>query len=145
MTTIFLLQLALISAVFFAGSSRDIAQSKAPNPTPTPEKREKEEPTEDRIYSSREVDVRAKVIRPLDDQPKPGTDCRGRMRLRVIVRAVLRRAGNVTEAELVEDSGCSTFDQDAIRVVRNVKFTTALKDDRPVSQYQVFEFEYSRF
>lgn len=67
------------------------------------------------------------------------------MRLRVAVRAVLRKSGKVTEAELVKGSGCSSYDTDAIRAVTNVKFSPALKDNRSVSQYQIFEYEYFRF
>ncbi|MGH9966756.1 MAG: energy transducer TonB [Pyrinomonadaceae bacterium] len=67
------------------------------------------------------------------------------MRLLVSVRAVLRKSGKVTETELLKGSGCSSYDTDAIRAVRNLKFNPALKDNRPVSQYQRFEYQYSRF
>ena len=144
MTTIFLLQLALSSALFFAEGFQASAQGKDSSPTPAPEQREKEEGAEDRIYSAKEVDVRAKVIRLLDDPPTPGSDCRGRLSLLVIVRSVLRKSGKVTEVELVRGSGCSTYDTDAIRTVQNVKFNPALKDDQPVSQYQRFAYRYER-
>ena len=145
MTTRFLLQLALGSVFFFAGNFRDIAQTQnpKPSPTPSPERREKEEPGEDRIYSVKEVDVKAKVMRY--DPPQPGTDCPGRMRLLVGVSAVLRKSGKVTEAEVVRESGCTSYDNDAIRVVSKLKFNPALKDNQPVSQYQRFEFLYTRF
>ena len=145
MTTTFFLQLALSSALFFAGGFQASAQERHPSPTPSPEEHQKEEPTEDPIYSATEVDVRAKVIRPLDDPPTPGSDCRGRLRLLVVVRAVLRKSGKVTEVELVKGSGCSRYDTEAIRVVQNLKFNPALKDNRPVSQYQRFEFLHTRF
>jgi len=146
MTTRFLLQLALGSVFFFAGNFRDFAQTQdpKPSPTPAPEKREKEEPTEDRIYSAKEVDVKAKVMRFGNDPPGPGTDCPGRIRLLVGVSAVLRKSGKVTEAEVVRESGCASYDNDAIRVVRKLKFNPALKDNQPVSQYQRFEFLYTR-
>ena len=145
MTTIFLLQLALSSAFFFAGSFQASAQEKDPSPTPSPEEHQKEERTEDPIYSAKEVDVRAKVIRVLDDPPKPSTDCRGRVRLLVIVSAVLRKSGKVSEPELVRGSGCNSYDTDAIRAVSNVKFTPVLKGNQPVSQYQRFEYLHTRF
>jgi TonB family protein len=145
MTTIFFLQLALSSGLFFAGGFQASAQEKDPSPTPSHKEREKEERTDDRIYSAREVDVKAKVIRLFDDPPTPGSDCRGRLRLLVIVRAVLRKSGKVTEVELVKGSGCSRYDSDAIRAVQNVKFDPALKDNRPVSQYQRFEYLHTRF
>ena len=146
-TTRFLLQLALGSVLFFAGNFRAIAQTQdpKPSPTPSPEKSEKEEPSEDRIYSVKEVDVKAKVMRFGDDPPSPGIDCPGRIKLLVGVSAVLRKSGKVTEAEVVRESGCSSYDNDAIRVVRKLKFNPALKDNQSVSQYQRFEFLYSRF
>ena len=145
MTTRFLCQLALSFAVFSGGALAILAQTKSPSPSPTPEKRESEETTEDTIYSAKEVDVTAKVTRPLEDPPKPGTDCPGRMKLLVTVRSVLRRSGDVTEVELVRESGCNSYDKDAVRAVRKMKFSPALKDHRPVSQSQVFEFLYTRF
>ena len=145
MTTIILLQLGLSCALFFGGAFQDSAQGKDPSLTPSPEQHQKEERTEDPIYSAREVDVRAKIIRLLDDPPTPGSDCRGRRRLLVALRAVLRKSGKVTEVELVKGSGCSRYDTDAIRAVQNIKFDPALKDNRPVSQYQRFEYLHTRF
>ncbi len=142
-----LCRLVLVSAVLFVGHLTILAQTKnpGPSPSPTPERREKIEPTEDRVYSAKEVDVKAKVIRPLDNTPEPGTDCRSRMRLLVVVRAVLHKSGDVRQVELVDASGCKSYDEDAIRKVGKMKFTPALKDNRAVSQYQGFEFQYSRF
>ena len=147
MTRRFLCRLALVSAVLFVGHFAILAQTKnpGPSPSPAPERREKAELTEDRVYSAKEVDVKAKVIRPLDNTPAPGTDCRSRMRLLVVVRAVLHKSSDVRQVELVEKSGCNSYDEDAIRAVGKMKFTPALKDNRRVSQYQVFEFQYSRF
>jgi TonB family protein len=67
------------------------------------------------------------------------------MRLLVVVRAVLHKSSDVRQVELVEKSGCNSYDEDAIRAVGKMKFTPALKDNQRVSQYQVFEFQYSRF
>jgi TonB family protein len=147
LTSQFLCQLVLSSVLFFAGDFAGPSQTKnpSPSPSPTPEKHEKEEPAEDKVYTAKEVDVKAKVKRPLENTPKPGTDCPGRMRLLVVVRAVLHRSTEVRQVELVKGSGCNSYDEDAIRAVGNMKFTPALKDNRPVSQYQVFEFQYSRF
>ena len=145
MTTIFLQHLALSSALFFAGGFQASAQGTDPSPKPSPEQHQNQETSEDPIYSAREVDVRAKLIRPLDDPPTPGSNCRGRLRLLVMVRAVLRKSGKVTEVELVKGSGCSRYDTEALRVVQNLKFNPALKDNRLVSQYQRFEYLHTRF
>jgi TonB family protein len=147
MTGRFLCRFVLVSGVLFVGHFATLAQTKnpSPSPSPAPERREKTEPTEDRVYSAKEVDVKAKVIRPLDNTPEPGTDCRSRIRLLVVVKAVLHKSGDVRQVELVDASGCKSYDEDAIRAVGKMKFTPALKDNRRVSQYQVFEFQYSRF
>jgi TonB family protein len=145
MASLFLRQFALISVVLFAGSFTIFAQTKNPSPSPTTEKHETQEPTEDRIYSSKEVDVKAKIINPMEDTPKPGNDCSDRRRLRVVVRAVLRRSGDITQVEVIEESGCKSYDADAIRAMGKMKFTRALKDNQTVSQYQVFNFQYSEY
>jgi outer membrane biosynthesis protein TonB len=145
--TDFFFQLILSLGIVLAGNFAILAQTKNPTPSPSPihEKPEQEVPTEDKVYSAKEVDVKAKVLRPLENQPQPGDDCGGRMRLVVIVRAVLHRSGEVKEAELIQESGCSSYDKDALHAVGLMKFLRALKDNRFVSQYQVFEFQYSRF
>jgi TonB family protein len=143
MTRGFLCRLALVSAVLFVGHSAILAQTNKPSPSPSPaaEGREKPEPAEDRVYSAKEVDLKAKVIRPLDNTPAPGSDCRSRRRLLVVVRAVLHKSSDVRQVELVEKSGCKSYDEDAVRAVGKMKFTPALKDNRQVSQYQVFQFQ----
>ena len=140
-------QLILSFGIVLAGNLAILAQIKNPTLSPSPiyEKRDQEVPCEDKVYSAKEVDVKAKVIRPLENQPQPGTDCRARLRLVVSVRAVLHRSGEVKDAELIRESGCSSYDKDALRAVGLMKFLRALKDNRFVSQYQVFEFHYSRF
>jgi TonB family protein len=147
MTRRYLCRLALVSAVLFIGHFAILAQTKNPGPSPGPAaaRPEKGEPSEDTVYSAKEVDVKAKVIRPLDNTPAPGTDCRSRMRLLVVVRAVLHKSSDVRQVELVEKSGCNSFDEDAIRAVGKMKFSPALKDNQRVSQYQVFEFQHSQF
>ncbi len=87
MTTILLLQFVLGSAVFFGGVFHPGTRGQDPSPTPAPEKREKEEPAEDKIHSSKEVDVKAKVNRVLDDPPRTDADCAGRMRLLVRIKS----------------------------------------------------------
>ena len=140
-------QLVLSFGILLGGNLVTLAQTKNPNLATGPiyEKRDQEVSAEDKVYTSKEVDVKAKVLRFLENQPQPGTDCNGRKRLLVRVRAVLHRSGEVKDVELISDSGCSSYDKDALRAVGQVKFIRALKDNRFVSQYQVFEFQFSRF
>ena len=141
--TVFFFQLILSLSIVLAGNVVTLAQTK--NPFFIYENFEQEVPDEDKVYSAKEVDVKAKVIRPLENQPQPGTDCNNRMRLVVTVRAVLHKSGEVKEVELIRESRCNSYDKDAVRAVGRMKFIRALKDNRFVSQYQVFEFQYSRF
>jgi len=136
-STIFLFQFALVSALFLAGNCGAVAQPKTgtPSPSPTPEGREKDE---DRIYTFKEVDTKAKVTNVMDNPPKRGKDCSERTTLTVTVRAVLRRSGDVTDVELVRASGCDSYDRSAIESVGKMKFTAAVKAGRKVSQYQEF-------
>jgi|GEM_PF-2186674 len=144
--TIFFFQLILSLGIVLAGNFATLAKTKNPIPSPGSihKKREQEVSADDKVYSAKEVDVKAKVIRPLDNQPDPGTDCRSRERLEVIVKAVLHKSGEVKDAELIQGSGCNSYDKDALRAVGRMKFTRALKDNRFVSQSQVFAFQLSR-
>jgi outer membrane biosynthesis protein TonB len=145
--TDFFFQLMLSLGIVVGGNFMVLAQTKNSTSSPSRiyENREQEVPAEDKVYSAKEVDVKAKVIRPLENQPEPGTDCSRRMRLVVIVRAVLHRSGVVKEAEVIQESRCNSYDKDALHAVGRMKFIRALKDNRFVSQYQVFQFQHSRF
>lgn len=145
MTRTLLLQLSLAGTVFFVGVVAVSAQAKDPNPSPSPEQVEQKKTEEDRIYAAKEVDVRAKPIRSSADYPSPGADCPGRVEFLAAAGAVLRKSGKVTDVELLKSSGCKTFDEDVGRVLRNLRFNPALKDDLPVSQYQRFEFQHFRY
>src|SRR4029434_3624792 len=83
-------------------------------PAPSPSETQKQEPTEDRVYSGKEVDVKAKVKPQPNDVPQPGSDCyEFDYQLRAVLRVVLRKSGVVTDVKLVKGSGCS-FDKEAI-------------------------------
>jgi TonB family protein len=114
-------------------------------PSPSPSESQKDEPAKDRVYSAKEVDVRAKIKPQPNDVPQPGRDCEEfDYRLRAVLRVVLHKSGIVSEVNLVKGSGCS-FDQEAIRVARRIKFEPAKKDGQPVSQYLQVEYEFKRY
>jgi hypothetical protein len=70
----FFFQLILSLVIFLAGTFAILAQTKNPTPSPSPSREQPEEevPAEDKVYSAKEVDVKARVIHPLENQPKPG-------------------------------------------------------------------------
>ncbi len=113
-------------------------------PTPAPSEAQTNEPAEDKVYSGKEVDVKAKIKPQPNDAPLPGRDCdEFDYRLRALLKVVLHKSGIVTEVTLVKGSGCS-FDQDAVRVARRIKFEPARKDGQPVSQYVRVEYEFRK-
>jgi len=136
-----LAQVTLFLTLLFTNIS--FAQSREPVATQSREKAEKKNSAEDKVYSGKEVDVKAKVSRQLDDPPQPGRDCDENLRLFASLRVVLHKSGKVTEVVLNKGTDCS-YDKEAIRAARNIKFKPAMKDGQKVSQYLTVEYEYSR-
>lgn len=113
-------------------------------PTPTPSETQKDEPAQDKVYSAKEVDVKAKIRPQLNDVPQPGRDCDDfDYRLRAVLKVVLHKSGIVSQVTLVKGSGCS-FDQEAIAVAGRIKFEPARKDGQPVSQSLQVEYEFKK-
>ena len=104
------------------------SQDAKPKPTPA---------DEDKVYSAKEVDVRARVeTQVVEGVLKVGKDCPKTGM--VIVVAVLRKTRKVTDVKLIKGVGCS-FDQQEVERIRKLKFIPARKSGRPVSQYIQFE------
>jgi TonB family protein len=99
---------------------------------------DKKEESDERIYTVEEVDVRAKVKNQLEHLPVRKNDCPETVQ--VSLRVILHKSGKVTEVVLTKPAGCS-YDKEAIKAVRQLKFTAALKDGHPVSQYSVVEYK----
>ena len=120
--------IALLSLVMFSLGARQAQESK-PSPSPSPTESDKKQSANERIYTGKEVDVKAKIKPTPNDPPQPGRDCDDfDFRLLAVLKVVLHRSGTVSEVKLIKGSGCS-FDKDAIRVARKIKFEPALKDD----------------
>ncbi len=97
----------------------------------------------DRVYSVKEVDVKAVIDRQRSESGNPPSSAkcgigRGLVRLRVI----LHKSGKVTEVEILEGSGCNSFDKNAVKFVRRLKFTPAKKNGVVVSQFVIYEVTY---
>lgn len=93
---------------------------------------------DNKVYTSKEVDAKAKIRNKLEHLPQRKEDCRSQVRAKA--RAVLHKSGKVTEVVIQESSGCS-YDAEVVRVVRLLKFTPAMKDGHPVSQYSELEYK----
>jgi TonB family protein len=106
---------------------------------PPSQERKNQDADEDRVYTAKEVDVKAKITNRMENLPEAGRDCprEGLVRLRII----LHKSGKVTEVTIIKGMGCS-YDEATVEVARKFKFTPAVKDGEPVSQYQIFEYRY---
>ena len=92
---------------------------------------------DDKIYTIKEVDVKAKVRNQMENLPRRKIDCPENVS--VSLRAVFRKSGKVTDVIIRKSSRCS-YDQEAIEAVLRLKFDPAIKDGRQVSQYAEIEF-----
>jgi TonB family protein len=129
-------------ALLVISFSSSAAQESKPSPSPSGS--QENEPAKDRVYTGKEVDVKAKVKRQPNDVPQPGRDCDDfDYQLRAVLRVILRKSGTVSDVHLIEGSGCS-FDRAAIAVAQRIKFEPAMKDGQPVSQYLQVEYEYKK-
>jgi len=134
--------IALVGLLVMGLHARQAQEAK---PSPSPSESQKNEPAKDKVYSAKEVDVKAKVKPEPNNYAQPGRDCdEFDYELRTVLRAVVNKSGAVSEVVLVKKSGCS-FDQDAIRVARKTKFEPARKDGQPVSQYVQMEYEFKKY
>lgn len=101
---------------------------------------EKKEAEENKVYTDKEVDIKANVNK-LEARAQFKSDCPDEVD--VILRLTLHKSGKVTDVTLIKGGGCS-FDIEAIKAVRTLKFTPAMKNGRPVSQYLEYEFAAGR-
>jgi TonB family protein len=94
-------------------------------------------PDDDKIYTIKEVDVKAKIKNQMEHLPRRKNDCPDNVS--VTLRAVFRMSGKVTDVIIRKSSRCS-YDQEAIEAVLQLKFDPAIKDGKQVSQYSDIEF-----
>ena len=96
---------------------------------------------EDKVYSSKEVTVKAIIkSRPearytpttIDECPEKGS---------ALIRMILHKSGKVKDVKLSRGMSCK-FDSLAAMAARRIKFVPAQKDGVRVSQYFMVEYAY---
>lgn len=92
---------------------------------------------DDPVYTRDEVDVRAKLKNQLEHLPRALNDCP--LPVGVSLQIVLRKSGKVTDVTVLKASGCS-YDREAIKAVKKLKFDPAMKSGQPVSQLSKIEY-----
>jgi hypothetical protein len=102
-------------------------------------------PPEDPVYSMKEVDRQAVITnrKKLDPQSLGvPSDCPSGAE--VMVKAVLRKSGAVTDIKVIKHAGCS-LDDKAAKIMSYTTFTPALKNGAPVSQSIVILFWFRKY
>ena len=92
---------------------------------------------DDPVFTVDQVDVRAKIKNQLEHLPDALEDCP--IPVGVSLQVVLRKSGKVTDITVLKSSGCS-YDREAIKAVKKLKFVAAIKSGQPVSQRSNIEY-----
>ena len=85
--------------------------------------------------------------RPLEIKSKPRVslgDCRqseGITRL----RATFDKSEKITIIELLISSGCESFDKNALRAAKGIKFKTEIKDGEPITVTKQLEYSFAKY
>jgi hypothetical protein len=104
-------------------------------------KGESKKPDYDKIFSIREVTHRARILskpEPLYDEWARKFQVAGTARLRVALMS-FGKVGKITIMVRLPHG----LTQKAIEAARGIKFTPAMKDGRPVSQYVIVEYNFN--
>jgi TonB family protein len=97
--------------------------------------------SDDKVYGTRDVDKKPVIDKERYDRNIPSAaGCDGHGLL--IIRAVLRKSGKVSDIEIVQKAGCSNLERKAMKAVEIIKFKPAKKDGAFVSVRMEFQFKY---
>ncbi len=58
----------------------------------------------------------------------------------VRLRVTFHSSGEITDIQVIEDSGCEYFNNEAVRVAEKVKFNPAIKDGEPITVTKTMEY-----
>jgi len=71
---------------------------------------------------------------------KTNGECEGSGR--VVLSVTFDKSGIVSNVEEAEVSGCRTFNQNAVKAARKIKFQSAIKNGEPVTVTKLMEYIY---
>jgi TonB family protein len=95
----------------------------------------------ERIYKPSELDEKPVLDKRSRAENIPSAQgCEGQGT--VLLRAVLRKSGKVTDVKVIEKCKCDVFEERAIRAAQKTKFKPGKKDGVAVSTYLMFEYNY---
>lgn len=117
-------------------SPASVSPTSSPSPSTASDQAEK-------IFAGKDVDQRAQIL----SRPKPLYTEEARKNLvsgTVVLKAVLAANGQVTQIRAIQGLPNGLTEQ-AIAAAMQVKFTPAMKDGHPVSQWIQFEYNFSPY
>lgn len=97
--------------------------------------------SEDKIYSKDEVDTQA-VIKKIKVHPKSLKECASGGTIRV--KFVLHKSGQITDVIFLEKNNCASINEEKVaEAIRKTKFSPAMKNGIPVSQFTIKIFQFT--
>jgi TonB family protein len=100
-------------------------------------------PYDSRTFAPRDVDQKARIISRIE--PQYTEEARQHMAAgTVVLRAVFSASGEVTYIRVVSALPYG-LTEEAVGAARGIKFSPAMKDGRPVSQYIQLEYNFSLY
>ncbi|MDQ3180211.1 MAG: energy transducer TonB [Acidobacteriota bacterium] len=64
---------------------------------------------------------------------------------RIALRVTFDKSAKVTNVEIVKQSGCASFDSNAIRAARGIKFNPVIKNGEPVTVKKLVEYNFTKY
>ncbi|MFN2452902.1 MAG: TonB family protein [Pyrinomonadaceae bacterium] len=126
-------------------SMNAMAQNQKPISLPETQEQKGNVPDEDKVYSPKEVDKKVVIKNREDLDPErfgSATDCRNGAR--VVVKAIFRKSGEVTDIKVIKPASCS-IDKKAAKIISYAKFTPATKNGVAVSQSIEITYEFRKY
>ncbi len=122
-----------------------LAQKQKPSSPSGAQEQGKNPSDEDKVYTAKEVDKKAVITNRKELDPErlgSAIDCPSGAR--VVIKAILRRSGEVTDIKVKKPAFCS-LDEKAAKIISFAKFTPAIKNGIAVSQYIEVIYEFRKF
>ncbi len=63
----------------------------------------------------------------------------------VSVRVTFDKSAKITDAEIISSSGCDSFDRNAIKAAKRIKFNPAIKNGEPVTVSKLVEYTFRKY
>lgn len=59
------------------------------------------------------------------------------------LRVTFDKSGTVTKAEMISSAGCKSFDEQALKAAKSIKFEPAKKNGKKVTKVKIVEYTFS--